>query len=150
MAQGGQAAGLTRLTETIAEGACATVTLGWSNYAGYRVTLHEQSVARSERVFLASVAIVRYMFRSWPLCVSAICSFCRRTPWFMLEAQFHVFLCDPFRRKFRDVYRRHLVVPLCVVALCSLFAFIVATASFNYATSFLESFGYSALSPFIK
>ena len=62
LAQGGQAAGLTRLTETIAEGACATVTLGWTNYAGYRVTLHEQSAARSERVFLVSVAIVRYIF----------------------------------------------------------------------------------------
>jgi hypothetical protein len=58
---------MTRSIETIAGCACATATLGWTNYACYRVTFHEQSAVRSERVFLASVAIVRYIFRSFAL-----------------------------------------------------------------------------------
>ena len=62
LAQGGQAVTVKKLTEPIAGCACATATLGWTNYDCYRVTLHEQSAVRSERVFLASVAIVRYIF----------------------------------------------------------------------------------------
>ena len=68
---------MTRLIETIAGCACATATLGWTNYAGYRVTLHWQSAARSERVFLASVAIVRYMFRSWLFALVPLAAYCR-------------------------------------------------------------------------
>ena len=42
-------------------GACVTVTLGWTNCAGYRVTFNRQSAVCSDRVFLVSVAVVIFV-----------------------------------------------------------------------------------------
>ena len=72
---------------------------------------------RSERVFLVSVAIVVLLPDIGLYALMPLAALCRRTLGFTLRAQSRVFLCDPLRRKLRDVYRRHLVAILCVIVL---------------------------------
>ena len=109
---------------------CATVTLGWTNYAGYRVTLLEQSAARSERVFLAGVAIALFFTCSAVgFCVSAIRSI------LSLNFMVHALSSDsplsrrPALQRLRDAYRWHLVVSILVIVLCSTVMVAVAIAS---------------------
>ena len=93
------------------------------------MSLYGQTAARSERVFLASVAIVLF-FTCFAVgfCVSATCSILSLN--FMVHAPSSdsPLLRRPASQRLRDAYRRHLVVSILVIVLCSTVMVAVAIA----------------------